>query len=447
MRTYRNRLVVHAWTGTVTPSLAAVHHDPRESRLTRTLVVFGVLLVVFAVVTLLVIRRRRYVRALRDRGWTFESTPQLGGVLEHQAPPFGLGFERGVDESVSGTTSTGVPFHAFEYDYSDGAPSFHERLVSLRLRRALPDLFVSDGQPREGVELPVTEVVPGWQVRAWDLDYARTVLAGPVHAALERFRSQAGGLDVSIDGRHVVAVGAPKNPDDLYAFLEALSPVASAVDAADLDRYEVPAPAPRYGCYGRPDWELVERDDSLIQKYDLTTEGHHHRTERIVRSPNDGLALEAFVHRWQTTHTQTYTDSDGKSGTRRVTQDHDETVTAVQLPFPLPQLSVNAGWGGERVRFELEEFNDRFAVRTSSPKFAFDVIHPRMMEFLMGTHVPDLEIDGHWIRFLESRHDLRLIGACADFSHEFLSRVPQFVWRDLGVSPPTFRTAGLPSGR
>lgn len=414
--------------------------------MTRTLVVFGVLLLVFAVVTLLVIRRRRYVQALQERGWTFESTPQLGGVLEHQAPPFGLGFEREVDESIVGTTSAGVPFHVFEYDYSDGVPSFHERLVSLRLRRALPDLFVSDDHPREGVELPATEVATGWQVRSRDLDYARTVLSGPVLEALEHFRSHSGGLDVSIDGPHVVAVGAPKNPDDLSTFLEALAPVASALDAGDLDRYQVPAPAPRLGFYGRPDWQLVERDNSLIQKYGLTTDGHHHGTERIIRSPNDGLALEAFVHRWQTTHTQTYTDSDGKSRTRRVIQHHDETVTAVQLPFSFPQLSIG-GWGGERVRFELEEFNDRFAVRAGNPKLAYDVIHPRMMEFLMAARFPDFEIEGHWVRFLQSRHDLRLIGACADFPHEFFSRVPSFVWRDLGVTPPTFRTTADPAGR
>ena len=50
------------------------------------------------------------------------------------------------------------------------------------------------------------------------------------------------------------------------------------------------------------------------------------------------------------------------------------------MPFSLPLLSVGGGWGGKKVRFESEDFNDRFTVRTDTPKFAYDVIHPRTME-------------------------------------------------------------------
>ena len=56
------------------------------------LVAVAVVLVTVAVV--LVVRRRRYIGALRSRGWVFESSPALASVLDHQAPPFGLGFER-----------------------------------------------------------------------------------------------------------------------------------------------------------------------------------------------------------------------------------------------------------------------------------------------------------------------------------------------------------------
>jgi hypothetical protein len=70
---------------------------------------------VLAVFALLIIRRQRYLRALRGRGWTFESRPDLDWVLDHHAPPFGLGFVRKVDEAISGTTANGVPFRVFEY--------------------------------------------------------------------------------------------------------------------------------------------------------------------------------------------------------------------------------------------------------------------------------------------------------------------------------------------
>ena len=104
----------------------------------------------------------------------------------------------------------------------------------------------------------------------------------------------------------------------------------------------------------------------------------------MIRGANDGLPIEAFIHRWKTQRTETYTDSEGHSQTRTVTENHSEIVTAVRMPFSFPLISVGGGWGGKKVRFESEEFNERFTVRTDDPKFASDVIHPRTMEFSDG---------------------------------------------------------------
>lgn len=147
------------------------------------------------------------------------------------------------------------------------------------------------------------------------------------------------------------------------------------------------------------------------------------------------------MHRWKT-RTETSRDSQGHTQTRTVTENHSEVLLAVLLPFALPLLSVGGGWGGERVRFESEEFNDAFAVRTSSPKFAHGVIHPRTMEFLMAVRPPKFRIEGQVIRFFPAQHDSLVIGMCADLAHNFLARVPPFVWEDLGVEPPAFRRTG-----
>jgi len=64
-----------------------------NSTLVIILITIGVL--VLALIAFLIIRRQRYVRALRGRGWTFESRPALESVLDHHhAPPFGLGSDR-----------------------------------------------------------------------------------------------------------------------------------------------------------------------------------------------------------------------------------------------------------------------------------------------------------------------------------------------------------------
>ncbi len=129
-----------------------------------------------------------------------------------------------------------------------------------------------------------------------------------------------------------------------------------------IERGPDPGP-PSFSFHGRPDWTLVGQDDSLVAKFGLTTAGSAHRTEKVVRGFNDGLPIEAFVHRWQTTHTESSTDSNGSSQTRTVTDHHSEVVTAVLLPFDFPPLAVGmgafsgGGRGGQKVRFESAEFN------------------------------------------------------------------------------------------
>ena len=406
-----------------------------------TIIIVAVAAVVLVLIAVLIIRRQRYVRALRSRGWAFESSPALESVLDHHAPPFGRGFVRTVDEAISGTTSTGVPFRVFEYASSEGGPDFDERLASLQLPVTVPEVFVTTGTPRSCVRWPTVEIDPRLEVRAADPAYARAVLSSSVLDAITAFGHAGHRVDLSIDGAQLVAVGAPKDPDDLQAYLEALAPVAQALDSSGLAAYSITPRPPGFTFYGRPDWLLIGRDDTLIRKYDLTTAGFGHETEKVIRGDNDGLPIIAFIHRWKTQRTETYTDSEGRSRTRTVTENHSEVVTAVNLPFSLPLLSVEGGWGGEKVRFESEEFNDRFTVRSEAPKFAHDVIHPRTMEWLLADPPPGFRIEGQVMRFSVDKHDTEVIGSCADFAHAFFARVPSFVWKDLQITPPQFRAA------
>jgi hypothetical protein len=408
-----------------------------SSTIVIILIVIAVLVV--GLIAFLIIRRQRYVRALRGRGWTFESRPSLDWVLDHHAPPFGLGFVRKVDEAISGQTASGVPFRVFEYTSSEGGPKFDDRVASVQLPLPLPDLFVSTDHARSGVELPQVEADPRYQVRAADAGYAGTALSASVLDAIAAFGQAGHKVDLSIDGQQLVAVGTPKDPEQLQGYLEKLGAVARAFDPEALAPYRVTPPTPGFGFYGHPDWQLIGRDDALIAKYDLTTTGFGHTTEKVIRGSNDGLPIEAFIHRWKTQRTETYTDSNGHTRTRTVTENHSEVVTAIMMPFSFPMLSVGGGWGGKKVRFESEEFNDRFTVRTDNPKFASDVIHPRTMEFLMVAQPPGFRIEGNGMRFSVDKHDTQLIGSCADFAHEFFGRVPSFVWENLQITPPTFR--------
>nr|WP_294690914.1 hypothetical protein [uncultured Friedmanniella sp.] len=392
---------------------------------------------------LLLVRRHRYVSSLRERGWLFDTSPALEWVLDHRAPPFGIGFERAVDEGISGTTRSGVAFRVFEYEVAEGGPRFDARVASLRLPLTLPDLFVSAGPPRAGVRYPALAMDPAFGVHAADAGYARALLTPAVTAALHAFGDAGHPVDVSVDGAQLVAVGAPKDPDALQAYLEALARVALAVDASALGPWALPPVGPAFAFHGRPDWVLVGSDDSAITRYGLTTAGFGHTTEKVVRGDNGGLPVEGLVHRWKTRRTETSTDSQGRTQTRTVTEEHDETVAAVWLPFQLPLLSIDGGRGGERVQFESEEFNDSFSVRAVDPRLAYDLIHPRTMEFLMAVRPPGVRIEGSLMRFRVDAHDTETLGFCADFAHEFWARVPSYVWKNLQVRPPAFRRGAL----
>jgi hypothetical protein len=58
---------------------------------------------------------------------------------------------------------------------------------------------------------------------------------------------------------------------------------------------------------------------------------------------------------------------------------------------------------------------------------------------LTAADPPPFRIESDVMRFDVNKHDTKVIGFCADFAHEFLGRVPSFVWKDLQITPPAFR--------
>ena len=216
---------------------------------------------------------------------------------------------------------------------SEGGPKFDDRVASMQLPLPLPDLFISTDGVRSGVQAASIDVDPRFQVRAADSVYARAALSAGLLDAIAAFGQAGHRVDLSVDGLQLVAVGAPKEPDELQAYLERLAFVAQSIDRKSLAPYRIAPPPAGFGFYGHPDWQLIGRDDTLIAKYDLTKAGFGHSTEKVIRGSNDGLPIEAFIHRWKTQRTETYTDSDGRTQTRTVTDNHSEILTAITTPF------------------------------------------------------------------------------------------------------------------
>lgn len=95
------------------------------------------------------------------------------------------------------------------------------------------------------------------------------------------------------------------------------------------------------------------------------------------------------------------TTSNGKSTT---TTTYRFSYLILTLPFPgVPSLTIRregvfdkvAGvLGFDDIDFESVEFSRRFHVKSADKRFAYDVIDPRMMEFLLAGEAPVVDIDG-----------------------------------------------------
>lgn len=414
--------------------------DGGTSWLTILLVVLGL---GAAIGIFFAVKRHRYVKALRDRGWHFESNPSLGVANGLLVPPFGVGFARECDEHVSGRTRSGMEFQVFEYEAARDA-----RIVCMPLGQPLPELVVtSPGQVRMGVALPERQMLPGGGLLlSADAEFAeafRAAAGGAVAAFAARYP-----LSLAVDGDQLTQVGAPKAPDELEAYLEALVPVAAAVRAAGstLERFRQPAPQMRLGFYHRPSWYYLPTDDGLLSVVEHTTGGMNHRTADVVHGEFfPGSWFVAFEHHWQTQRTETYTDSNGHTQTRTVTDNHVEVIHEISLPFVTPDLTVtnDSAWRrlfkGKSLDFELAAFNDAFDVYCAVPKFAYDVLHPRQIEYLMSARAMPFSISRGKVRPRPVEHSANGIGHELDVLAGFFARFPAFVWQDLGVAAPPLR--------
>ncbi len=107
--------------------------------------------------------------------------------------------------------------------------------------------------------------------------------------------------------------------------------------------------------------------------------GHGRRVLNVMQGTVELQAFEAFQYR--------YTTGAGKNQHTYVV-----SVAAAPMPIRAPGLSLqheNLGLkifdalGGEDIDFEDDAFSRRYWVKCDDRKFAYDVIDPRMMEFLM----------------------------------------------------------------
>lgn len=374
------------------------------------------------------ILRYRYVKSLRDRGWEFVTSPDESVAYGLNHLPFGMGIRRAFDDLIHGTQD-GLRFRVFEYKFQ-GFPE--NRVTVIDLPRSLPEYYLCRGSlgPIHGTAGPTDRsgAVTYGATQEWN--DAVTARLGALTQELLAATSQ-----LSIDTNHVVLLDTPKKTEEMAAHIALAARAAQAI--AGIEGPEGPRPLDHLGFRGT-DWRYETRNDAALRRIAHSTGGFDHEARDVISGPNDGLPFIALQHDWKTRH-QT-TDSDGKTKTE--IRRHTEYLMEVTVPFPFSPISFNAGWfsGGQKRRFESITFDKMFAVRSAHPKFAHDVIHPRTMQWMESRGRVECSIERGRVQWEINGMDPEQVALRADWCHGFFGRVPDFVWKDLGLAePPRFR--------
>ena len=103
-----------------------------------------------------------------------------------------------------------------------------------------------------------------------------------------------------------------------------------------------------------------------------------------------------------------------QSGKSSHTQTYRFSYLILHLPFAgVPDLLIRregmfdkiaGALGFDDIDFESVQFSKRFHVKSADKRFAYDVIHPRMMEFLMTGDAPTVDIEHGRCCLSDGRH-------------------------------------------
>ncbi len=152
-------------------------------------------------------------------------------------------------------------------------------------------------------------------------------------------------------------------------------------------RQELGALADRLGWTFDPDSD-VTLDDQYLQ-FGCFSRGHSRAGYNTLRGGRQIAGKTFEVQAGD--YTYKVTSSDGKTTS---TQTYRFSYAIIRVPWlGVPDLlvrregildKVKSAMGFDDIDFESEEFSRKFWVTCPDKKFAYDVIHPRMMEFLLA---------------------------------------------------------------
>jgi len=130
------------------------------------------------------------------------------------------------------------------------------------------------------------------------------------------------------------------------------------------------------------------------------------------------------------------------SGKNRSTTTYRFSYLIVHPPWHTPSLlirpegvfdKIKGAFGFDDIDFESAEFSRKFFVKSSDKRFAYDVLHPRMMEFLLAERPPMIDIEDGALCLSEGsgRWEPERFKAEIFFLSKFCEHWPRHLIKDL----------------
>jgi hypothetical protein len=173
-------------------------------------------------------------------------------------------------------------------------------------------------------------------------------------------------------------------------------------------------------------WDLEDR----YAMFELFGRGHSRKASNVICGEVDGRAVVAFDYQ--------YTTGSGKNQST-----HSCQALVMGLPIVAAGLRMRseslfdrvASWVGyEDINFESDEFSRRYHVACDDRRFAYDILHARLIDYLLGcSSVPNLEMQGPLMVLFESQGDAANVRRLLAIGREIVASIPEYVLHARGI--------------
>lgn len=188
-------------------------------------------------------------------------------------------------------------------------------------------------------------------------------------------------------------------------------------------------------------WTYTEKVPSLTSRWRSSpfSRGHGRSATNVITGAFHGRQIVSMDYQ--------YTTGSGKN--RSTWYFH---VVALSLPVPLPWLQLSpdgAGasiakfFGGQDIDFESGAFNDAWRVQAPEGQYAYDFIHPRMMDRLLAPDAvgKSITVEGADIFLAVSgRQQLAAIDHYINLLYGVVDLIPRHLWLKVGHDPLASRS-------